>query len=81
MIDEIGVLQNFITNLGFPIMVALFVLYKLNHSLEKLRDSVDKLCSEMNDREVLLKELVLKVEYLEKAVYRNSGTKRRTKNQ
>jgi hypothetical protein len=79
--NDLSSIESIITNLGFPILVALFVLYRLNYSLEKLRTSLDKLCTELNNRELVLKELVLKVDYLEQSVYRTSNIKRRTNRQ
>ena len=75
--NDLSSIESIITNLGFPILVALFVLYRLNYSLEKLRTSLDTLCQELNNRELVLKELVLKVDYLEQSVYRTSNIKRR----
>jgi|TARA_S200002703_G_C3792872_1_gene244730 hypothetical protein len=68
--DEYGMVESMITNVGFPIAVAIFVLYKLNQSLDKLRDSVDKLYDLMSEKDVTLKELTLKVDYLERAIHR-----------
>lgn len=48
--EEYSIIENMITNVGFPIAVAVFVLYKLNASLDKLRNSVDKLYDLMSEK-------------------------------
>jgi|TARA_S200002703_G_scaffold53200_1_gene45956 hypothetical protein len=68
--EEYSIIENMITNVGFPIAVAVFVLYKLNNSLDKLRNSVDKLYDLMSEKDLTMKELVLKVDYLERSIHR-----------
>ena len=38
-----------VRDLGFPIVVALFVLFRLNGSLDKLKKSIDTLSNEMKN--------------------------------
>ena len=79
--DEYGMVESMITNVGFPIAVAFFVLYKLNQSLDKLRGSVDKLYDLMSEKDVTMKELTLKVDYLERAVHRYNRNNRKKPHQ
>ena len=65
-----------VRDLGFPIVVALFVLFRLNGSLDKLKKSIDKLSSEMQDRDESLIKLTSKVDMLERTVYRLNKRKR-----
>jgi len=79
--DEYGMIESMITNVGFPIAVAFFVLYKLNQSLDKLRGSVDRLYDLMSEKDVTMKELTLKVDYLERAVHRYNRNNRKKPHQ
>ena len=79
--DEYGMVESMITNVGFPIAVAFFVLYKLNQSLDKLRGSVDRLYDLMSEKDVTMKELTLKVDYLERAVHRYNRNNRKKPHQ
>ena len=65
-----------IRDLGFPIVVALFVLFRLNGSLDKLKRSIDNLSNEMQDRDESLIKLTSKVDMLERTVYRLNKRKR-----
>lgn len=40
MLQEIG---DLVATLGFPIVVALFVLVRMNGKFDRLRDSIDRL--------------------------------------
>ena len=70
------VLASIIRDLGFPIVVALFVLFRLNGSLDKLKKSIDVLSNEMQDRDTSLIKLTSKVDMLERTVYRLNKRKR-----
>lgn len=65
-----------VRDLGFPIVVALFVLFRLNGSLDKLKRSIDNLSNEMQDRDESLIKLTSKVDMLERTVYRLNKRKR-----
>ena len=65
-----------VRDLGFPIVVALFVLFRLNGSLDKLKKSIDTLSNEMNNRDESLIKLTSKVDLLERTVYRLNKRKR-----
>ena len=65
-----------VRDLGFPIVVALFVLFRLNGSLDKLKRSIDNLSNEMQDRDTSLIKLTSKVDMLERTVYRLNKRKR-----
>ncbi len=69
-----------IRDLGFPIVVALFVLFRLNGSLDKLKRSIDNLSNEMQDRDESLIKLTSKVDMLERTVYRLNKRKRQVFN-
>ena len=73
---EYEVVTSMIKDVGFPIVVAIFVLLKLNGSLDKLKTSIDKLTGEMQDRDESLIKLVGKVEMLERTIYRLNKRKR-----
>lgn len=70
------ILASIIRDLGFPIVVALFVLFRLNGSLDKLKKSIDVLSNEMQDRDTSLIKLTSKVDMLERTVYRLNKRKR-----
>ena len=67
---------SIVRDLGFPIVVALFVLFRLNGSLDKLKRSIDNLSNEMQDRDESLIKLTSKVDMLERTVYRLNKRKR-----
>ena len=46
-----------IKELGFPIVVAFFVLLRLNGSLDKLKVSIDTLSDKMSDKDNTLAKL------------------------
>ena len=69
-------LADIVRDLGFPIVVALFVLLRLNGSLDKLKKSIDRLSNEMQDRDESLIKLTGKVDMLERTVYRLNKRKR-----
>lgn len=70
------VIASIVRDLGFPIVVALFVLFRLNGSLDKLKKSIDVLSNEMQDRDTSLIKLTSKVDMLERTVYRLNKRKR-----
>jgi CII-binding regulator of phage lambda lysogenization HflD len=70
------VIASIIRDLGFPIVVALFVLLRLNGSLDKLKVAIDNLSHEMQDRDESLVKLTSKVDMLERTVYRLNKRKR-----
>lgn len=70
------VVAQIVRDLGFPIVVALFVLFRLNGSLDKLKKSIDVLSNEMNTRDESLIKLTSKVDMLERTVYRLNKRKR-----
>lgn len=70
------VVAQIVRDLGFPIVVALFVLFRLNGSLDKLKKSIDILSSEMSTRDESLIKLTSKVDMLERTVYRLNKRKR-----
>jgi hypothetical protein len=70
------VVAQYVSDLGFPIVVALFVLFRLNGSLDKLKKSIDILSSEMSTRDESLIKLTSKVDMLERTVYRLNKRKR-----
>jgi hypothetical protein len=70
------VIASIIRDLGFPIVVALFVLLRLNVSLDKLKVAIDNLSHEMQDRDESLVKLTSKVDMLERTVYRLNKRKR-----
>ena len=67
---EYEYIVGLVRDLGFPIVVALFVLFRLNGSLDKLKIAIDKLSSEMQDRDESLIKLTGKVDMLERTIYR-----------
>ena len=69
-----------IKELGFPIVVAFFVLLRLNGSLDKLKVSIDTLSDKMSDKDNTLAKLTTKVDMLERTVYRLSRNTRRQNN-
>jgi|TARA_R110002033_G_scaffold161432_1_gene198010 CII-binding regulator of phage lambda lysogenization HflD len=74
------VIASIIRDLGFPIVVALFVLLRLNGSLDKLKVAIDNLSHEMQDRDESLVKLTSKVDMLERTVYRLNKRKRQVLN-
>ena len=70
------VIASIIRDLGFPIVVAMFVLLRLNGSLDKLKVAIDNLSHEMQDRDESLVKLTSKVDMLERTVYRLNKRKR-----
>tara|TARA_R110000765_G_scaffold140005_3_gene240371 strand:+ start:292 stop:573 length:282 start_codon:yes stop_codon:yes gene_type:complete len=70
------VIASIVRDLGFPIVVALFVLLRLNGSLDKLKVAIDNLSHEMQDRDESLVKLTSKVDMLERTVYRLNKRKR-----
>ena len=70
------VVAQIVRDFGFPIVVALFVLFRLNGSLDKLKKSIDILSSEMSTRDESLIKLTSKVDMLERTVYRLNKRKR-----
>jgi CII-binding regulator of phage lambda lysogenization HflD len=60
--------------------VALFVLLRLNGSLDKLKVAIDNLSHEMQDRDESLVKLTSKVDMLERTVYRLNKRKRQVLN-
>ncbi len=66
-----------IKELGFPIVVAFFVLLRLNGSLDKLKVSIDTLSDKMSDKDNTLTKLTSKVDMLERTIYRMARNKRR----
>jgi hypothetical protein len=73
---EYPLLADIVRDLGFPIVVALFVLFRLNGSLDKLKKSIDTLSNEMQNRDESLIKLTSKVDMLERTVYRLNKRKR-----
>lgn len=73
---EYEYIVGLVRDLGFPIVVALFVLFRLNGSLDKLKIAIDKLSSEMQDRDESLIKLTGKVDMLERTIYRMNKKKR-----
>ena len=73
---EYPLLVDLVRDLGFPIVVAIFVLFRLNGSLDKLKISIDKLSNEIQDRDESLVKLTSKVDMLERTVYRLNKRKR-----
>tara|TARA_R100001086_G_scaffold200009_1_gene116222 strand:+ start:6032 stop:6295 length:264 start_codon:yes stop_codon:yes gene_type:complete len=69
-----------IKEVGFPIVVAFFVLLRLNGSLDKLKVSIDTLSDKMSDKDNTLAKLTTKVDMLERTVFRLSRNTRRQKN-
>ena len=69
-------LVNIIKDVGFPIAVAIFVLFRLNGTLDKLKHSIDNLSDEMQGRDENLVRLTSKVDMLERTVYRLNKRKR-----
>ena len=69
-----------IKEVGFPIVVAFFVLLRLNGSLDKLKVSIDTLSDKMSDKDNTLTKLTSKVDMLERTIYRMARNKRRQKN-
>ena len=55
--------------------------FALNQSLDKLRGSVDRLYDLMSEKDVTMKELTLKVDYLERAVHRYNRNNRKKPHQ
>jgi CII-binding regulator of phage lambda lysogenization HflD len=74
------VIASIVRDLGFPIVVALFVLLRLNGSLDKLKVAIDNLSHEMQDRDESLVKLTSKVDMLERTVYRFNKRKRQVLN-
>jgi hypothetical protein len=74
------IVASIVRDLGFPIVVALFVLFRLNGSLDKLKKSIDVLSNEMQDRDTSLIKLTSKVDMLERTVYRLNKRKRQALN-
>jgi|TARA_B110000263_G_scaffold79395_1_gene69340 CII-binding regulator of phage lambda lysogenization HflD len=74
------VIASIVRDLGFPIVVALFVLLRLNGSLDKLKVAIDNLSHEMQDRDESLVKLTSKVDMLERTVYRLNKRKRQVLN-
>jgi len=70
------VIASIVRDLGFPIAVALFVLLRLNGSLDKLKVAIDNLSHEMQDRDESLVKLTSKVDMLERTIYRLNKRKR-----
>jgi len=70
------VIASIVRDLGFPIVVALFVLLRLNGSLDKLKVAIDNLSHEMQDRDESLVKLTSKVDMLERTIYRLNKRKR-----
>lgn len=77
---DYSLVASVIRDLGFPIVVALFVLFRLNGSLDKLKRSIDNLSNEMQDRDESLIKLTSKVDMLERTVYRLNKRKRQVFN-
>ena len=69
-----------VKELGFPIVVAFFVLLRLNGSQDKLKVSIDTLSDKMSDKDNTLAKLTTKVDMLERTVYRLSRNTRRQNN-
>ncbi len=67
---EYELVTSMIKDVGFPIVVAIFVLFRLNGSLNKLKSSLDNLSGEMQDRDESLVRLVSKIDMMERTVYR-----------
>ena len=65
-----------VKDIGFPIVVAFFVLFRLNGTLDKLRHSINGLSKEMQDRDESLVKLASKVDMLERTIYRLNKRKR-----
>jgi CII-binding regulator of phage lambda lysogenization HflD len=74
------VIASIVRDLGFPIVVALFVLLRFNGSLDKLKVAIDNLSHEMQDRDESLVKLTSKVDMLERTVYRLNKRKRQVLN-
>lgn len=48
---NLGISQEFITNIGFPIAVSLFFIFKLDKSITQLQKSLDDLVKLITERE------------------------------
>lgn len=53
---DIGAIQNLISSVGFPIFVAVWMLYKTSKDSEALKDTISELKNSITELNTLLKK-------------------------